>query len=85
MSKKVLKVKKYTIIETEYDNGEKTMSRESEGFDALTLLGAIELTKEEIYKQITGELYVKPTRVKRKIIENVSSISKTSKKGEKKA
>lgn len=60
------KIKKYTIEMTETDKGY-SMNRTCEGFTSMELMGVLEFVQFEIIEQMRG--LIKPTIVKRKVIE----------------
>lgn len=59
-------LKKYTI-ETYEQNGENIMAKCNDGFNAMELLGIMEVSKEDIINQIKG--FVKPDIIKRTVIK----------------
>lgn len=61
------KKKSYTINMIE-ENGKTSMNRICDGFNALELLGILELAREEIIKQMRCE--IKPDIIKRTFIED---------------
>lgn len=66
MDKTIKRVKTWTFIVREFSDGTSELERISEGFFPYELLGLIEHTKQDLLKQLNGE--IKPTRVKRKVI-----------------
>ncbi len=64
--KEIILVKKYIISEIYYKDGTYAMKRTCDGFDALELLGVLELTQREIVDQIRGR--IKPDIIERKFI-----------------
>ena len=64
---KVTHIKKYTITVNVLQNGKFTVIRECEGFNSLELLGIIERCRQDIIKQISGEM-PPPEMVTRKVI-----------------
>jgi len=59
-------LKRYTI-ETYEQNGENIMAKCNDGFNAMELLGIMEVSKEDIINQIKG--FVKPDIIKRTVIK----------------
>jgi hypothetical protein len=71
MEKKKVKVVRkavYTIEFLVYSDDTTTINRTAENFSAFELIGILELSKEDIVKQIKGE--IKPDIVTRKVIVN---------------
>jgi len=64
MSKQV-----YTITIEDID-GKKTMTRRNDGFNAIELLGLLELTQQDILKQLKGLEEAKIDVVKREVVED---------------
>lgn len=64
MSKQV-----YTITIEDID-GKKNMTRRNDGFNAIELLGLLELTQQDILKQIKGLEEAKIDVVKREVVED---------------
>jgi hypothetical protein len=64
MSKQV-----YTIIIEDID-GTKTMTRRNDGFNAIELLGLLELTQQDILKQFKGLEEAEIDVVKREVVED---------------
>lgn len=60
------KTYKLTVIED--DNKKLTFDSESDGFNALEVLGILERKKQDIMNQMNG--HIKPDTIKRKIIED---------------
>jgi hypothetical protein len=64
MSKQV-----YTIIIEDVD-GNKKMTRRNDGFNAIELLGLLELTQQDILKQLKGLEEAEIDVVKREVVED---------------
>ena len=64
MSKQV-----YTIIIEDID-GKKTMTRRNDGFNAIELLGLLELAQQDILKQLKGLEEAEIDVVKREVVED---------------
>ena len=58
----------YTIEYLVYDNGQTTLNRTADGFNAFELLGILDLTKTELIQQINGE--IKPDIITRKVVKD---------------
>jgi hypothetical protein len=67
MEKKIVREKKWITEIIEYEDGTSEMKRTNFGFNATELLGVLEFTREDIYKQIRGDIH--PDIVKRTIVE----------------
>ena len=65
---KVVSSKKWTIELQQLDNDLVRLKRINRGFTAYELLGIISHTKDDILKQMSGE--IKPDIIERKLIEN---------------
>jgi hypothetical protein len=59
----------YTIIIEDID-GKKTMTRRNDGFNAIELLGLLELTQQDILKQLKGLEEAEIDVVKREVVED---------------
>jgi hypothetical protein len=66
--KEIIKKRTYTIEQITYIDGNTELKRVNDGFNALELMGLLELSKDDIIDQIKG--VVKPDVVKRKVIKN---------------
>lgn len=75
---KVIKQKTYKVIVSILDNGKFNIKRICEGFNALELLGILEETKQDIFKQIEGE--IRPEQVERQFVKD--SLDSEVEKGE---
>jgi len=64
--KKVIRVLKYNIEYTIYDDNTTELTRVCDGFTALELLGVLDLTSRDIKEQIGGEH--RPDIIKRTVI-----------------
>lgn len=64
--KNIMRVAKYTIEYIVYDDNTTELSRTCDGFNALELLGVLDLTSRDIKEQIGGEH--RPDIVKRTVI-----------------
>jgi hypothetical protein len=58
------------ILEIKLDNEHMSCSSENDGFDPMELVGILEWKKNDIFKQIIGE--IKPDMVSRKCIKDES-------------
>ena len=65
MSKQV-----YTITIEHKEDGTKTMTRRNDGFNAIELLGLLELTQQDILKQLKGLEEAEIDVVKREVVED---------------
>lgn len=65
--KKIIRIQKYTLTLTEYDNGTSQIERVADGIGGLELLGFLLLTTDDIMKQMRGKSKL-PTVVKKKAI-----------------
>lgn len=65
----IVKIKKYTIEHHCKANGDYKVVRTCDGFNALELLGIMELTRDSIVKQIAGYL-PQPTEVEKNIVKD---------------
>ena len=68
MKKDIIKKRIYTIEQIMYTDGTTELKRTNDGFNALELMGLLELSKDDIIDQIKGA--VKPDIVKRKVIDS---------------
>jgi hypothetical protein len=65
MSKQV-----YTITIEHEEDGSKTMTRKNDGFNSIELLGILELTQQDIIKQLKELEESKIDFVKREVVED---------------
>jgi hypothetical protein len=63
--KKIIKKQKWIVEFILYNDGTTEMKRTNVGFNALDLIGVLELSKDDIINQIKGN--VKPDVIKRKV------------------
>lgn len=66
--KNVVRVAKYIIEHIVYDDDTTELSRTCDGFNALELLGVLDLTSRDIREQISGEH--RPDVIKRTVIKD---------------
>jgi len=64
--KAVVKTKKWTIEHIIFEDGTSGLSRTNDGFNSFELIGLLEISKDDIIKQIKGE--IKPDVVNRTLI-----------------
>lgn len=58
----------YTIEVNEHEDGSQSMCRTNDGFQAIELLGLLDLTRMEIGEQIRGAF--RPDFIERKVVES---------------
>jgi len=63
--KKVITLRKWIVEHIIYNDGTTELKRTNDGFNALELMGVLELSKDDIINQIKGN--VKPDIIKRKV------------------
>ena len=60
----------YTIIIEDKDGTTKTMTRKNDGFNAIELLGVLELAQQDVLNQLKGIEEAEIDFVKRQIVED---------------
>ena len=64
--KKVIKVKTWSIVVTEFQDGSNKMSRKNDGFNPLELIGIADFVSREVREQILGRIV--PDTIKREVV-----------------
>ena len=65
-TKKIIKTKIYKMTVAMHEDGTSSMTRINDGFGPLELIGMLEFSKDEIIKQIKGN--IKPDIIKRQVV-----------------
>lgn len=68
--RKILKVKKYTIEVTEFDDDKQQISRTNDGFSALELMGVLAHCHHSVSLLLAGKVFPEPEVIKRNIVKD---------------